>query len=114
MRLKLALLGAVVAAAMAFVASAQAYEGGWTLYHTGYPTPNSHVYIHNDTTGTGGSTFSDASGYYQFNGLSYSYRYTIYACSSDFNWVSPSQSFTYWGSNIRIDLTESNPTANCF
>ena len=114
MKKLLLVLIAVGALAMAIVASAQAYEAGWTIYHTGYPTPNSHVYIHNNSTGASGSTYSDGNGYYQFNGLSYGYSYTIHACSSDFNWLSPSSNFTYPGYNIRIDLHETIYSPPCF
>jgi hypothetical protein len=99
---------AVVAVAMTIAASAQAFEGGWTLYYTGYPTPNSHVHITNNSTGATGSTYSDSNGYYQFNGLVTTYSYTIWACHSSFNYWSNYQSFTYPGYNIRIDLKEVN------
>jgi hypothetical protein len=113
MRKLLCALITVSALAMALVASAQAYEAGWTLYYTGYPTPNSHVHIYNNTTGASGGTYSDANGYYQFNGLTYSYSYTIWACSSNSQYESPHRTFTYPGYNIRIDLTESNYVGFC-
>ena len=101
-------VAAVAAIALAIVASAQAFEGGWTLYYTGYPTPNSHVHITNNTTGTTGSTYSDSNGYYQFNGLVTGYSYTIWACNTNHSYRSDYEPFTYPGYNIRMDLTEKN------
>jgi opacity protein-like surface antigen len=106
MKKLLLILLAVVTLAMATAASAQAYQGGWTLYYTGYPTPHSHVHITNNSTGASGSTYSDSNGYYQFNGMVTGYNYSIWACNTNFVWKSPASSFTYPGYNIRIDLTE--------
>src|SRR5437868_4823392 len=106
MRKLLLVLVAVAALALAIAASAQAFEGGWTLYYTGYPTPNSHVHIINNSTGASGGTHSDSNGYYQFNGLVYGYSYTIWACNVNLNYSSANQTFSYPGYNIRIDLKE--------
>jgi opacity protein-like surface antigen len=99
---------AVVALAMATAAGARAFEGGWTLYYTGVPTPNSHVHITNNSTGATGSTFSDSNGYYQFNGLVTGYSYTVWACNANNRYRSDYFPFTYPGYNIRIDLKEKN------
>jgi hypothetical protein len=111
MKKLLLVLVAVVALAMAIAASAQAYEAGWTLYG-GYPTANSHVHITNNSTGAVGGTYSDASGYYQFNGMVTGYNYTIWGCNYLGNYRSNFPNFTYPGYNIRIDLTE-NILASC-
>jgi hypothetical protein len=112
MKKLLLVVAAVASLAMIMVASAQAYEAGWTLYYTGYPTPHSDVHITNNSTGASGNTYSDSNGYYQFNGLQYGYSYTIWACNTNFFWKSASSTFTYPGYNIRIDLTE-NINATC-
>ena len=106
MKKLLLVLAAAVALAMGIAPVALAFEGGWTLYYTGYPTPNSHVHITNNSTGASGSTYSDSNGYYQFNGMVSGYSYTIWACNTNSLWRSPLDTFTYPGYNIRIDLKE--------